>query len=71
MKRKPQHTHDGKTDPQSQARAALLREIDASTLSPDDKRLLKMVAVQPTSDAIASGRAALAAAIQRAERSAR
>ena len=57
------------TDPLSLQRAALLREIDAASLSEETKRLIKLVTVQP--DGVASGRAALAAAIQRAERSAR
>lgn len=71
MKRKPQQQTDGKPDPQSQACAALLREINTAALSADDRRLITMVATQPTRDAVDHGKTALAAAINRTESKAR
>ena len=66
MRRK---SHPHTADPLSLQRAALLREIDAASLSEETKRLIKLVTVQP--DGVASGRAAVDAAIQRAESEAR
>ena len=64
-KRKHQHRNDGKVDPKTQARDALLREIDASILDPDSKRLITMVATQACPDALANARNALSAAVWR------
>ena len=60
-----------KADPQSQARDRLLRELEASPISHTDKAMVKLISVQPTSDAVGNGRAALAAALRRAESEAR
>lgn len=67
MKRRLQHQNDGRVDPKSQERDALLREIEASALSLEDKRLITMVATQPDADAVVNARSALSAAIRRME----
>ena len=69
MRRKPKHPNDTKPDILSLQRAALLREIDGASLSDETKHLLRLVAVQP--GGVDSGRAALDAALRRAESEAR
>ena len=64
-KRKHQHRNDGKVDPKTQKRDALLREIEASILSAEDKRLITMVATWRGPDALVNARNAYEAAVWR------